>query len=103
MNSTPQRNSATFRRWFDEGCSRGNVALVDELYAPDYVSHSLPPDLPPTRAGLRAFIVALREGIPDLACPIEHLVAEGDRSRVRSRCGAPTRAVCSGSRRRAAP
>ena len=35
--------------------------------------------MPPTRDGLKAFIRALREGIPDLDCPIEQVVAEGDR------------------------
>ena len=76
---TAQDNVATYRRWFDEGCSRGNVDLADELYAPDYVSHSLGPNLPPTREGLMLFVRALREGLPDLQCPVEEVVAEGDR------------------------
>lgn len=76
---TVEDNAATYRRWFDEGCSQGNVDLADELYSPDYVSHSLGPDLPPTREGLKTFIRALREGLPDLQCPMEEVVAEGDR------------------------
>jgi len=74
-----EANRASYRRWFDEGCSQGNVDLADLLYAPEYVSHSLPPELPPNREGLKAFIRALREGIPDLTCPIQDLVAERDR------------------------
>jgi steroid delta-isomerase-like uncharacterized protein len=76
---TTEDNAATFRRWFDEGCSRGNVDLADELYAPDYVTHSVGPNFPPTREGLKMFIRALREGLPDLQCPVEEVVAEGDR------------------------
>jgi len=76
---TEAYNAATYRRWFDEGCSRGNVDLADELYSPDYVTHSVGPDLPPTLEGLKMFIRALREGIPDLDCPVEEVVAEGDR------------------------
>ena len=76
---TVEDNVATFRRWFDEGCSRGNVNLADELYSPDYVTHSVGPDLPPTLEGLKMFIRALRQGIPDLQCPMEEVVAEGDR------------------------
>jgi HD-GYP domain-containing protein (c-di-GMP phosphodiesterase class II) len=79
MPMTAEENAATYRRWFDEGCSRGYVDLADELYSPDYVSHSLGPDLPPTREGLKVFIRALREGIPDLDCPIEEVVAKGNR------------------------
>jgi predicted ester cyclase len=76
---TAKENAATYRRWFDEGCSRGNVDLADELYSPDYVTHSVGPDLPPTLEGLKMFIRALREGIPDLDCAMEDVVAEGDR------------------------
>jgi predicted ester cyclase len=76
---TPEANSATYRRWFDEGCSQGNVDLADELYSPDYVTHAVRPGLPPTLEGLKIFIHALREGLPDLSCPVEEVVAEGDR------------------------
>jgi predicted ester cyclase len=76
---TEADNAATYRRWFDEGCSRGNVDLADELYSHDYVTHSVGPDLPPTLAGLKMFIRAIREGVPDLDCPMQEVVAEGDR------------------------
>ena len=73
-------NAATYRRWFDEGCSRGNVdRLVDELYSPEYVTHAVGPQFPPNRDGLKQFIHALREGLPDMHCPVEEVVAEGDR------------------------
>ena len=75
---TAQENAATYRRWFDEGCSRGNVDLVDELYAPGYVTHATPPELPNNREGLKMFIGALREGVPDLNCPVEGVVAQGN-------------------------
>ena len=74
-----ERNAATFRRWFDEGCSQGNVDLADELYSPGYVTHALGPQFAPTLEGLKMFIRALRQGIPDLQCPMAEVVAEGDR------------------------
>jgi predicted ester cyclase len=76
---TEADNAAIYRRWFDEGCSRGNVDLADELYSPDYVTHAVGPDLPPTLDGLKMFIRALRQGLPDLDCPVEEVVAESDR------------------------
>src|SRR5437868_15282962 len=76
---TAEDNAATYRRPFDEGCSQGNLDLVDELYSREYVTHSLPPNLPPTRDGLKTFMRALRDGIPDLDCPSEQVVAESDR------------------------
>lgn len=72
-------NIATYRRWLDEGWSRGNMDVVDELYSSDYVSHSLGPDLPPTRDGLKTFVRAMRAGIPDLHVSVEEVIAEGDR------------------------
>ena len=84
---TAQDNAATYRRWFDEGCSRGNVDLADELYSPDYVSHSFPPGFAPTVEGLKAFVRAWHEGMPDVQFPVEDVVAEGDRvaGRLRAR------------------
>lgn len=76
---TTEDNVTTYRRWFDEGCSRGNVDLADELYSPDYVTHSLGPDFRPTLEGLKMLIRALREGMPDLYISVEDTVAEGDR------------------------
>ncbi|HLJ66008.1 MAG TPA: ester cyclase [Chloroflexota bacterium] len=72
-------NAATYRRWFEEGCSQGHVDLADELYSPDYVTHSLGPDFRPTLDGLKLFIRALREGLPDVNFPVEDVIAEGDR------------------------
>ena len=76
---TQAQNAATFRRWFDEGCSQGNVDLADELYSAEYVTHALGPQFTPTLEGLKMFIRALREGLPDLRCPMEEVVAEGER------------------------
>jgi predicted ester cyclase len=76
---TEDANVATYRRWFDEGCSQGNVDLADELYSLEYVTHALGPDFAPTLTGLKMFIRALREGMPDLQCPVEVAFAEGDR------------------------
>lgn len=76
---TVEDNTATYRRWFDEGWSRGNVDVADELYAPDYVTHALGPDFPPDLEGLKMFVRTLRTGIPDLQFTVEDVVTEGDR------------------------
>jgi len=76
---TAQDNVATYRRWFDEGWSRGKVGLVDEMYSPDYVTHSIPPEFAPNRDGLKTFLHAFRGGMPDLRITVEDVVAQGDR------------------------
>ena len=74
-----EANAATYRRWFEEGCSQGNLDLVEQLYSPDYVTHSVGPQFAPTREGLKLFVRALRDGLPDLQCAVHDVVAEGDR------------------------
>ncbi len=76
---TTKDNVATYRRWFEEGCSRGNVDLADQLYSPEYVTHALGPDFRPTLKGLKMFVHALRDGMPNLYITVEETVGEGDR------------------------
>ena len=44
----------TVRRLTDEAFLRGNVEVIDELIADDFVSHDVPPGVPATREGFRA-------------------------------------------------
>jgi SnoaL-like protein len=92
---TEAHNAATYRRWFDEGCSQGNVDLADELYSPDYVTHALGPDFAPTLEGLKMFIRALREGMPDLHSQWKRWSRRATAWRVGFRCRARTTEPCS--------
>ena len=47
------QNKALIRRFNDEAWNKGNLAVVDELFASNWVSHNAPPGMPPRRAGLR--------------------------------------------------
>jgi steroid delta-isomerase-like uncharacterized protein len=79
-----EANKALVRRIFDE-MNRGNLAIVDEAYIPDYVHHD--PNLPPAvqrgrdnyRQGMSMFFTAF----PDLHGTVEDLIAEGDKVVVR--------------------
>ena len=75
-----EEHKALVRRWW-EGLNQGNAAaLIDEIYAADYVLHD--PSLPePVHglAGVRAFIADVTSAFPDARCAVEDLVAEGDR------------------------
>ena len=61
-----EEHKAIVRRFVEEVQNRGDLAALDELCAPDFVNHSAPPGVPPTR-----------EGLAQLA--IEEMLAEGDR------------------------
>ena len=71
-----EQNKAVVRRFLDEVLNNQNVALVDELFAPDYVNHLAPGG----REGFKQFQTMLLSAFPDLTMhtSMEHLVAEGD-------------------------
>jgi steroid delta-isomerase-like uncharacterized protein len=62
---------------------KGNIGLVDELVAPDYVNHS--PGMPGQPEGIKAVVSMFRAGLPDLRVLIEDVVAEGDKVVMRYR------------------
>ena len=73
-----EKNKALMRRFLAEVLENGNLKLIDELYAPDFVNHGAPVGAAPTRDGLRGFITKLRAAIPDAKIRIDHLVADND-------------------------
>ena len=75
-----EANKALARRYYEEVVNGGNAALVDELFAPDYVNHvaGSPEDLHGPD-GERMFDTLYRQAFPDAHLTIEDMVAEGDR------------------------
>jgi predicted ester cyclase len=72
--------TATARAFFEEVFSRGDLDLVDELFAPDYVGHpSGPEEELRGPLGVKEYIGRLREGVPNLTLTIEDQVADGDK------------------------
>jgi predicted SnoaL-like aldol condensation-catalyzing enzyme len=71
-----EQNKAVVRRFIEGALNAMDNALVDELFAPDYVNHMMPGG----REGFKQFFTMLRSAYPDLKMhnSIEHLIAEGD-------------------------
>jgi predicted SnoaL-like aldol condensation-catalyzing enzyme len=71
-----EQNKAVVRRFIEEVFNNQNLALVDELFAPDYVNHLAPGG----REGFKEFFTMLSSAFPDFKyhASIEHLIAEGD-------------------------
>jgi ketosteroid isomerase-like protein len=68
-----EQHKATIRR-FVEPWNTGDVAILDEVCASNYVLHGL--------GGvqeLKQAITNYRKDIPDLQCTIEEMIAEGDK------------------------
>lgn len=71
------------QRLFNEGFNHGHLAVVDELFHPDFVDRSTA-DQPPGIEGVKDYIAMVRTGFPDISITIEDLIAEGDRVVVRT-------------------
>ena len=57
----------------------GNLGLIDELFAPDYVTHTPARGMAPTRDGFKQFAQALRTAFPDLRYTLEDSIEAGDK------------------------
>ena len=77
-----ERNIAATRRLIEEGFSRGNVDVCDELVAPDAVEHQR--GLKPGIEGTKETIRTLHEWFSEFELTIEDLVARGDQVWIRA-------------------
>lgn len=74
-----EENKAIVRRYIEEVWSKGNLAVIDELFAGNFVNHMPAPGLSPDREGFKQFATIYRTGFPNVRATIEDVVAEGDK------------------------
>ena len=55
-----EQNKVVVRRFIEEVLNKQNAALVDQLFAPDYVNHMMPGG----REGFKQFLPMLRSASP---------------------------------------
>ena len=71
-------NKEIVRRVIDEIVNKGELSLVDEVLAGDYVYHFPTHDIKGPE-GFKEFVTSMRRAFPDLHVTIEDLIAEGDK------------------------
>lgn len=74
-----EQNKSIVRRWVEEGWNKGNLAVIDQLYAPNYVEHGLQPETVNSSEALKQEVGMFLTGVPDLHISIDDLIAEGDK------------------------
>lgn len=67
-----------YRRIID-AISRGDLASLENLVAPDVVDHNPIPDQAPGFEGFKQWLASARTSFPDLDGTVEDVIAEGDR------------------------
>ena len=77
-----ENNKILVRRYFEDAWNKHNPAVVDEIYAADFVDRS--PDIPGiahTREGLKQFMGMYLRAFPDATITVEDQLVEGDQGR----------------------
>lgn len=72
-------NKAIVRRLIKEAQEGGNLGVIDELLAEDFVDHTPFPGLPPTRDGVRMVFAGFRAAFPDLSVTIDEQIADTEK------------------------
>jgi steroid delta-isomerase-like uncharacterized protein len=75
-----EANKAIVRRIFEEVFNQRNLALADELSAPDALNDAAPPGITPDGPeSLKQIVQMLTSAFPDLHTTVEDMIAEGDK------------------------
>lgn len=69
-----QKNIDAQKRWGEEVASKGNVDVLDEILADDFVDHD-PGDYDSNKEGLKNFFRDFRSAFPDLKAEVEEMAA----------------------------
>ena len=76
-----EENKALVNRWFEDIFRKGNLAVVEQIFASNFVNHdpgAPPGGWPPGSDGAKAVAAAYREAFPDVHFTIEDQIVEGD-------------------------
>ncbi len=76
---TPTENKSVVRHFSEEFKNKGNHAIVDELFTPDFVYHLPIPGLAPGREGMKQVGALVSSAFPDVHVTVEDLLADGDK------------------------
>ena len=74
MSRTQENNKALVRRFFEEVWSKGNLAVVDEILAPEFVDRSLLPGQGSSREDYKRSITEFRTAFSFAHLTIEHQI-----------------------------
>ena len=79
MSVDSSANVTTIERSNTEVWTNGNVAAIDDLYAEDFTTKSMPPHFPQTRDGFKQWIAYYHSAFSNVSLVNDDVVAEGDK------------------------
>jgi predicted ester cyclase len=78
VSSEAEENKAIARRFLEETMAKGNLDVIDELAAPDFVDRDLIPGQGPTREDFKRSVAQILDVYSITSFSIEEQIAEGD-------------------------
>lgn len=72
-------NKAKFQLLYDEILNKGNLDAFEELCAPNFVKHAIPPSPDYGIEGSKQSILMLRKAFPDIKYTVEDMIEDGDK------------------------
>ena len=79
-----EQNKALIVRFVEELFNRGNMGIVGEIFAPDFIEREqLPPGIPSGSEGVKVLTTMLRSAFPDFKATIDDILADGDKVVIR--------------------
>jgi steroid delta-isomerase-like uncharacterized protein len=77
-DKTTESNTASCKRFYAE-VNKGNLGIIDELVADDFVEHETGPGFSPDKEGLKKWFAMMRTAFPDLMFNVDFYMADGDK------------------------
>ena len=74
-----EENKAIEQRFFEEVVNNGNLAVIDELFAANFIDHTALPGAASDREGAKQFFAMAHNAFPDFRSTLEDMFAEGDK------------------------
>jgi len=74
-----EQNKQVFRQLIEQGFSQGNLEVLKDVFAPNFVEHQ-DGFVPPNVEGVKGAIVSLRTAAPDLKLTIEEIITSGEKT-----------------------
>ena len=81
-----EENKAAFLAVTERIVNNRDLSAVDEVFAPDFVDRSAPPEAPSDHSAIKAYYTSLFASFPDFHFTVEDLIEVGDK--VVGRCTA---------------
>ncbi len=79
-----KKNQAIIRRWLEEGWSKGNLEIADELIDPNFIVHGAGGQTVSSGPeGVKQLVAAWRKGFPDGRMIIDDIFGEDDKVVIR--------------------